>query len=267
MSPKPTSCASNPGKLVQGSTSFAVGDRCWTEEFNVIDLAAKMLGKRSHKLQSHDSWLTLTASGYILQPRLVEVTPRDDGSVQTLSTIEVSHPTLLPVPVFEFQHSLGPSVEESVTRGFEQWATVDLPVLLELPVSTPELCMEFMQELPNADNSEVRTRRLLLGPLQHDQAETETVQIGEHAASCPCCLLFKNAEAFAPLLEGDDFIALRLYALRSETGQALADCRINGVPWQPGKLALEQYVASWPGSGLMYRRQYVIAHTVTTVAV
>ncbi len=266
MSLKPILSAPNPGKIVDGSTDFSTADRSWTENYNMVHLAAKPLEKRSHQLQRHDSWLTLEASGYILQPRLVEVIPQDDGSVQTLTTIEATHPTLLPVPVFEFQHSLGSSVEESVTRGFEQWATVDLPVFLELPLSEPKLCMEFMQELNTPDSTEKRTRRLLLGPLQYDQVETETVPIGEHPASCPCCLLFKNLESFAPLLESNDFIALRLYALRSETGQALADCRINGVPWQPGKEALTQFVASWPGSGFMYRRQYVIAHTVTTVA-
>lgn len=262
MCPKPTTSESNPGKVIEGSFDFSSGGRSWTEHFNMVELAERTLGK-SHELQCHDSWLTLKEKGYILQPRLVKVIPEDEGGVQTVTSMEVSHPTLLPLPVFEFQHSLGRSIEESAMRGFEQWALVDLPVFLELPLSEPKLCMEFMQEMPKKDSAGKRTRRLLLGPLQHDQAEAAPVpEEGEHAADCPCCLLFKNEKAFTPLLESDDFIALRLYALRTEDGQALADCRINGVPWTPGKAALERYVASWPGKGFAYRRQYIVVHTL-----
>ncbi len=262
MSSKPTLSESNPGIMIDGTTNLSTGERSWTETFNMVDLAAKALGNKNHDVQSHESWLELRGSGYILQPRLVEVTPQDDGSVQTLSTMEVTHEKHLPIPLFEFQHSLGSSVQESVVRGFEQWAAVDLPVFLELPLLKPDVCMEFKQQLPTADGAGKRTRRLLLGPMQYDQAEGEAVSTdGEHSVSCPCCLLLKNAQVFAPILESDDFIAIRLYGLRSEDGQALADCRVNGVPWQPGREALEKYVASWPGSGFAYRRQYVIAHT------
>lgn len=267
MSSKPTLSKANPGTLTAGETGFSTGERSWSESFNMVEHAATALRNANHEVQCHeDSWLTLGASGYILQPRLVEAIPQDDGSMQTISTMEVSHPSHLPFPLFEFQHSMGSSIEESAVRGFEQWAAVDLPVFLELPASKPEACMEFMQELASGNGTGSRTRRLLLGPLQYDQAEavqaaTET----EHGTACPCCLLFKNVGFFAPLLEGDEFTAIRLYALRSEDGQALADCRVNGVPWQPGREALQRYVASWPGSGFAYRRQYVVAHTKTAV--
>ena len=49
---------------------------------------------------------------------------------------------------------------------------------------------------------------------------------------------------------------------RDQDGTAGADCRINGEDYEPGMAALRAYVATWPGRGFEFRKQYVFIHTL-----
>ncbi len=54
--------------------------------------------------------------------------------------------------------------------------------------------------------------------------------------------------------------------MRDESGAPGADCRINGEDYEPGMEALRAYVATWPGAGVEYRKQYVFLHTSNHVS-
>ena len=75
---------------------------------------------------------------------------------------------------------------------------------------------------------------------------------------CPCCLLTRSWEAFRELIEGDGFYGLRLFAMRDPEGNPRADCRVNGAEWERGKQALREYVRTWPGAGVEFRKQFVV---------
>lgn len=76
-----------------------------------------------------------------------------------------------------------------------------------------------------------------------------------------CCLFTSNYEALRPQLESDQCFGIRFYAMRNEDGTPEADCRINGEDHEPGMASLREYVATWPGSGFEYRKQYVLLHS------
>jgi len=59
----------------------------------------------------------------------------------------------------------------------------------------------------------------------------------------------------------NNFYGIRLFAMRDEQGAHVADCRVNGVDWDPGKQAVAKYVSSWPDLGFEFRKQYVVLHT------
>ena len=71
---------------------------------------------------------------------------------------------------------------------------------------------------------------------------------------CPLCL---SLTAFRDHLQANEFCGIRLFASRDANGEAVADCRINGVDWAPGQAELLKYVATWPDRGFEYRKQYV----------
>ena len=55
----------------------------------------------------------------------------DQRGVKTVSTIQITHDSLVPGGVFEFQHSTGDDMRESFAAGFKSFAEVDLPVFLD----------------------------------------------------------------------------------------------------------------------------------------
>ncbi len=256
----------NPG---QGSTflvNYSKGDRNWDEQVDTVDALARSLEARDIPFERSREWLTIEG-GLIVRPQFVQVLPRDDNSVQSTTTIEINHDELCPGGTFEYQHATGDTVDESLDSGFSTWADTDLPVLREALSGQFERCMVMSMSYDKKASIPARTRQLILGPPTHAAAKPKQASKSRKAAAddhdfCPCCLLTRNLDAFSELVQGNEFFALRLFAMRNTRGGAEADCRVNGVDWPAGTEALIEYVATWPGRGFEFRKQYVAIRTV-----
>jgi hypothetical protein len=267
----PPRCPGNPGKTLAGRLELTNSQRSWTESFHLISIAGGVLRARGHEVVEHATWLEFRPSGFILQPLLVEIHLLEKGGMQTLTTIDTWHPELIKAGLFEYQHSTGDDVVESLTRGFEGWESVDLPVLLDSLRQKPERCTLWEMTFPAKDGAPARTRRAVLGNVayfaEHPPAAVATT-CDEGAQGecehpfCNCCSLTRNFEALRSQIEADGCFGIRFYAMRDKDGKPGADCRINGEDHGAGMEALRSYVATWPGTGFQFRKQYVFLHTV-----
>jgi hypothetical protein len=158
---------SNPGMSVGGKVAFSNAEKSWNERFHLVTLAARVLAEHGHRVQSEESWLVERASGFILLPRLVQLEPLEKGGVQTTTTIQTNHSALVPDGVFEYQHSTGDNVEDSIRKGFDQWARTDLVALLEALKPEPKTCATLNMEFPEKDGKPAYSRRAILGPVAH----------------------------------------------------------------------------------------------------
>ncbi len=273
---------SNRGIGVTGEIGFSSAERSWSEHYNVVTLAARVLAEHGHLVQSEESWLVDPASGFIMLPQLVHFQPLQKGGVRTTTTIQTNHPALVPDGVFEYQHSTGDNMEDSIRKGFDQWAQTDLVALLEALEPEPKTCTTLKMDFPEKDGKPAYSRRAVLGPVAHyvqnpqayaeqrTSAEQKTPETGEDVqgekyeshAFCPCCLLTSSFEAFKELIEGPGFYGLRLFTARDGKGAPQADCRVNGDDWEKGAEALRRYAATWPEAGYEFRKQYVVLHTI-----
>lgn len=276
----PKLLSSNPGKSVSGKIGLSNAEKSWTEHFNVIALLASVLEKLGHRVHSEKSWLVHQDSGFTLLPGLVEFQPLQDGGVRTTTTVQTNHPDLMPDGVFEYQHSSGNTLEESIREGFEQWAQMDLVALLETLKQKPETCTTLKMRFPEKDGKPAFSRRAVLGPVVYVvenpklPAERKITTGGggvegeqcEHDEFCPCCMLTNSWEAFREFIEDGNFYGVRLFAARDQNGVPQADCRVNGNDWEKGAEALRKYVDTWPQTGFQFRKQYVVLHSVETEA-
>jgi len=263
---EPAAPASNLG--VDAKIAIAHESRIRPERVNPIDIAQRVLAQQSHKVAAHDTWLQLPDWGLVIRPTLEQIKPLQSGAVQTITTIEARHPVFNTARIFEYQHSTGSSIADSLAKGFDDWARTDLVTLLEALRPTPEQCM--MMEFPARDAFPERHRRAILGPVahyrQHPPSPERSSGDEEHHDFCPCCLFTRSFEAFKRLLEDDNFYGIRLFAMRNENGAAGADCRVNGREWEPGKEALRQYVETWSDAGVEFRKQYVVIRSVESTS-
>lgn len=258
--PAPPTLPGNPGIGVQAEVTFSNSGRSWTEKVDIVRLAASALLKFGHAVSNEKTWLLHKASGYSLLPQIAHVQPLD-GAVHTTTTLQFHHPAICPEGAFEYQHSTGGSMAESIAGGFEQWAQFDFPALLDALRPTPQHSMMWEMEFPAAEGKPARRRRAVLGPVAHCMQAPRPSGGDEHPF-CPCCLLTKSFEAFRQLMEADRFYGLRLFAARDADGTPQADCRVNGEDWEAGAAALRDYVATWPPAGFEFRKQYVVLHTI-----
>ena len=266
---------SNPGKTISGKVGFSNAERSWNERFNVITLFASVLRDLGHDVQVEESWVVHQSSGFILLPRFAELQLLQEGGARTTTTIQTHQPLLVPDGVFEYQHSNGNNVEESMREGFDQWAQTDFVALLDSLQRKPATCTILKMDFPEKDDKPAFTRRAVLGPVtfvvenQRMPAEPTTPageraerQGCEHDQFCPCCLLTNSWPAFRELIEGKEFYGVRLFAARDQTGAPQAECRVNGNDWEKGAQALRKYVETWPQQGFQFRKQYVVLQTV-----
>jgi hypothetical protein len=147
-------------------------------------------------------------------------------------------------------------------RGFEDWAELDFPVLMDAVRDQAELCASFEMTYPPLEGGAPRHRRALLGPVAHFLRGSAESGKEDHPF-CPCCLLTNTFEAFRPFVEGDGFFAIRLVAVRDQTGAPQADCRVNGQDWETGAQALRDYVTRWSPSAYELRKLYVVLQNVS----
>lgn len=251
-----------PEGTARGNVGFSNGERTWEERFDVVASLVRVLRARGHEVTVDSDTVHLTGTGVSLQPLLIGgVEPMDDGGVQTLTNIELHHAWLLPAGAFEFQHSAGADIAESLRRGFDQWVQVDLAPVLDALEKEPRLCSSIARTLESDASGAGRVRRAVLGPVWRVGGAGATEASSEHDAACPCCFLSQCWSAFEELLDGHDTVAIRLLGLRNQAGEALADCRVNGVDFEPGAAAIREYVARWPDRGQELRKQYVVVHT------
>jgi hypothetical protein len=246
----------NPGQHVELRVGFSNGTKSWEETANVMTCMSNVLVPAGYACTVHKSWIELS-SGFIIQPRFVSFQPLEKGGARTVTTIEVTHPAGVPVGVFEFQHSTGDSVENSIIKGFEAWTQSDLPVFIDALRHKPEQCT-YLQIAPSSASSTFPAkRRVVLGPVAHLVTGPSDNKEDAHPF-CPCCLFTKTGPIWKEKISASAFYGVRLFAMRGPDGTPGADCRINGEDWDAGKAALVEYVNSWPDRGVEFRKQYII---------
>jgi hypothetical protein len=222
-----------------------------------VAVTARVMSERGVASERAGDELRL-AEGLVLAPRVVGLDDAERGGFRSTTIVRVRHPEVFPTAVFEFQHAAGDTVEESLASGVEMWMQLDLPVLADATRDTPESCAVMKLTFPARDGRPARARRVLLGPTARFGApDHEPATEGEHCF-CPCCLTTHCFDAFKPLIDDDATYALRLYAARDPDGTPMADCRVNGEDYDPGKAALVSYATTWSGHGFEFRKQYVI---------
>jgi hypothetical protein len=246
----------NPGKSVEISVGFSNGNRSWSEKLNILTCMADILGSGNYSYAVKKSWIELD-SDFIIQPRFLWLKPLEKGGVQTVTTIEVSHPSGIPPGIFEFQHATGDNVHQSIAKGIEGWMRLDLPVFFDAVEKRPKHCTLLQFDLPPEGTTPRRKRRVVLGPISHLVTKPEGSGKEEHPF-CPCCLFTNTLTVMKSRVFDDNFYGLRLFAMREGNGSHSADCRLNGEDWESGKTALVEYVNSWPDRGVEFRKQFVI---------
>lgn len=260
----PPTAPSNPGNGHTLVAAFANGERTWDDSADVLAILADVLRSGRHRITFKERWITLT-NGLVLLPQVASFAPRDEGGVSTTSTIQVSHPDLVPEGVFEYQHSQGPDLGSSFLKGFRGFADCDLPVFLDALKEEPAATTVLTKSVPLAHASgALLHRRMVLGPVVYSSQSPAPDDSHEEHPFCPCCLLTHTFSAFEEQLASPTFYGIRLFAMRDANGAPLADCRINGDDWNAGKEALLRYVATWPHRGVEFRKQYVGFQTLAS---
>lgn len=232
-------------------------------EMDVVQLAARVMEQRGHRVTRHDTWLEHCDSGIAIRPLLLESRPAN-SSVLSISTVSTQHPRLAPAGIFEYQHAIGATLSEAFCDGFDQWLQIDFVVLLDALQDRAGHCMTLNWTFPRVGAPEV-ARRAVLGPVGHAVAQPErrSCEIVEHPF-CPCCLLTNTYETFRPFIEDEGFYGIRLFAARDDDGSTQADCRINGMDWDQGTRALCAYADTWPRAGFEVRKQYIVLQTLSS---
>ena len=128
--PAPPLLKTNPGTGVAARAKSKDG-RSWSEEVDVVALAATTLARHEHAVERQGGWLHHAESGFAIVPRIVTFEPVPDGGVHTVTTVQVNHPALAPDGVFEYQHATGDGLGEAISSGFSQWAELDFVPLLD----------------------------------------------------------------------------------------------------------------------------------------
>lgn len=255
----PAKSLANPSRGIKASIAFSNAERTWKEDVDLLSCLSGVLQTGGYSFSTGKSWIEM-ACGLILLPGIVSFKPLQKGGVQTLTTVEVSHPAGIPAGVFEFQHSTGDDTFQSVAKGFEGWMQMDLPVFLDALRAKAEKCTFMDFDIPAEGNTPARKRRVVLGPASHYATAPADDQKEAHPF-CPCCLFTQSMEVMKPKIFDGLFYGIRLFAMRDHDGTPGADCRVNGQDWEPGKSALIEYVKSWPNRGVEFRKQYVVIQT------
>jgi hypothetical protein len=89
----PEKIPANPGLSHEAKVAFANGERTWSEEFNVVKIAAAVLRQHGHSVANHTTWLLHKDSGFMIMPMLVELQPLEGGGVRTATTVQINHPS------------------------------------------------------------------------------------------------------------------------------------------------------------------------------
>ncbi|UXI68923.1 DUF6348 family protein [Tahibacter amnicola] len=223
------------------------------------------LARRDVPVDTRDGWLVDTEFDMAIRAELLEVASAAQGTRVAIG-VEIRHPVFGETTVREYVHSAGDTVLDAMVSGLDRWAQADYVVLEDVFREQAESCLAMVMDGAATAERPAFRRRILMGPVQHfvrrdpDAAPQCAIDGEEHSPFCPCCLFTSGHEAFFPVVSAPGFYAIRLFAARHEDGEISADCRINGEDFEPGAEALRRYVATWPGEGFTFRKQYVVAH-------
>jgi hypothetical protein len=234
---------------------FANGERSWTEEANILECLADVLKKTGIQTARHDRFLVIEP-GIKLFPRLRSFEPRHPSGIHTVTTVETIYSSQIPAGTFEYQHAVGDDLNHALAAGFEGWAKCDLPVFLDMVNGTLAECTSIESKKPANATTPETLRRVLLGP--PTRAMVNPTDASSDHDFCHCCLLTNCHDAFKELFDGDAFAGVRMYAARDADGVAQADCRVNGHDFPAGQSALIKYASTWPGTGIEFRKQYIV---------
>lgn len=265
---RPAFSAANPGKgsdlTVDVTNAEGIREaKC----FDLVEILIESIQEQGLTCERKGEWICV--EGWWFGPRFVSIDVKDDGKIATCTTIQACHPDLCSKGIFEYQHAFPLlDVGETLRGGFYLWTQFDLPVFLTT-VSKIADCMSWKMDIPEKDNRPPRTRQIVFGPTwryQPNPPEEQPEDTPDACADdahevCDCCLFSNSLECFMPLLEQDDFYALRFFAARDEDGRVSADCRVNGEGWAEGAQALADYAATWRG-GYEFRKQLVVIRTL-----
>lgn len=239
------------------------GERNEDEEVDLVKLLMEVFQAVGRDCMTRGDQLIDTQSGLEFKPGIVSIQPQNDLAAQTCTTIEINHSIKFSQAFFEYQHSEGKTARESVKSGFEDWAKLDLPPLLDALETKLSLCSALEMKFPNM------TRRIVLGPVMrwahNPESPAKPANENEHPPFCACCMFANSAAAFKPFVEDQGVHAIRLFASRNATGEARADCRVNGEDFPEGAAALIAYAKQWSEGGFEARKQYVIIQNAPRV--
>jgi len=258
-SPRPPRPApENPGRGHIVRAAFNKAQKTWEETDDLAASLAATLKALGHEATAKGDWVEF--GEFSLLPQVVNVEPMESSGVKTQSTIQVTHASLIPGGLFEYQHSSGTDIRDSFAKGFKSWADHDLPVFLDAQRARAVTCM-VMEMKPGGETQSVLPpdRRVVFGPTLQMAQNPEVIR-GEHDF-CPCCLFTNSIGAFDDLLRATGFYGIRLFVSRDDEGVIQTDCRVNGVDRPAGAAALAGYAKTWPDRGFEYRKQYVCIQT------
>lgn len=264
---RPDVLPANPGQAASGDFSFTDGVETWSETIHLAELLRDVGIGLHEELEVDHAWVIHKASGLTMLPLLANYYPIESGGYQSLTTIQVHHPTLIPDGIFEFQHSTGNSLTHSLAQGFHVWLQTDFVSLMDATREKPGQCTFLEMAFPPEGDQPKRVRRAILGPVAHYSQRPQPADPNDEHPFCPCCLLTRSFAAFQDLIKGSGTYGIRFFAARDEAGQAQADCRINGEDYEAGAVALREYAATWPKAGYEFRKQYVILRSMHDASV
>jgi hypothetical protein len=250
--PKPA--PENPGRGHIVRVALKNAEKAWEETDDLIASLSAALTALGHNVTVKGDWIDLD-SGFSLLPQVINIEPFESAGVKTASTIQVSHASLVPGGVFEYQYSSGTDVRDSFAQGFKNWAELDLPVFLDALRDEAVSCMVAGATAGGPTSVLPPNRRLLFGPTIQMAQKPEALPGQDDF--CPCCLFTRSIDAFNGLMKADAFYGVRLFATRDNEGLIQADCRVNGIDMPQGAEALTRYAQTWPDRGYEYRKQYV----------
>lgn len=237
----------------------------------LMQMLSEILGSEGIASSWQGSYLSLP-EGLVLAAEPVEVVTLGEDKFRTCTRIHVSHASLFPQGLSEYQHAMGSTAILALTEGFRTWVKMDLLVLLDAIRESPKDCMVIETNIASeAELADGRPlfRQVILGPVAHLVSLPAPNQKEEHPF-CPCCLLTEIMPAFHEVLQTSRFLGVRLFASRDNEGQLAADCRVNGEDFLPAVEHLKQYAGKWPDRGLEFRKQYVVirisSHSVNQAA-
>ncbi|HJU39796.1 MAG TPA: DUF6348 family protein [Tahibacter sp.] len=200
-----------------------------------------------------------------LETQLEETAPTA-GKLRVTTSVDTRCAAFGEHPLTEFLHGAGDTVAAAAVHGYDRWATTDLVALLDAARETPERCMSMSMQFPATALHGAFERRIVFGPVEQMQANPSMTQPGdEDHPFCPCCLFTRSLldiEDIRRLVESEHTLGMRLFAARISDGELQSDCRINTHDYAEGAEALRRYAATWPGTGLEWRKQYVVIRTV-----